>query len=121
MVTGAKCFCPKEAIRHVAHTFCRTIRSAVSRHKGNRGVTNDPCEEAAQVKALFDSQGPPINPSIGEIIKMNHMQSSSKSHEVDLTPLENSAPTSQSLSAITKVWRTRNGATFANIGEHANN
>ena len=31
---------------------------------------------------------------------------------------ENSAPTSQSRSAITKVWGTRNGATFAKIGEH---
>src|SRR5204863_8115351 len=44
-------------------------------------LRNRPCEEAARFKAMFDHQGRSTNNlSTGEIMKMNHIQSNSKSN-----------------------------------------
>ena len=46
-------FCPKGAVGNVARTLLHNSWCGF-KPQNNRGVTNHPCDEAAQIKALFD-------------------------------------------------------------------
>src|SRR5437867_7500286 len=72
-------FCPKGAVCHVAHTFAAQFMVRFQATKQQR-----PYElslrrgRTGQSLVRPPRKGPPINPSTGEIMKMNHMQSNSK-------------------------------------------
>src|SRR5207253_6451503 len=68
-------FCPKGAVRHVAHTFAARFMvrfQATKQQKALRAILakrphrSKPCSTT--------SHGPPINPSTGEIMKMNRSE-----------------------------------------------
>src|SRR6266496_2950462 len=59
--------------------FCHTIHGAASSHKATEALRTILAKKPRRSKPCSTtSQGPPINPSTGEIIKMNHMQSNSQ-------------------------------------------
>src|SRR5713101_3481964 len=59
--------------------LCRTIHGAVSSHKATEALRTILAKRPHGSKPCSTtSHGPPINPSTGEIMKMNHMQLNSK-------------------------------------------
>src|SRR5437879_4131234 len=79
MATGRMFCCPKGAVRHVAHTFAAQFMVRFQATKQQRRY--EPSLQrgrTGQKPCSTTSHRPPINPSTGEIIKMNHIQSNSK-------------------------------------------
>src|SRR5712671_5870522 len=77
----ANVFCPKGAVRHVAHTFAAQFMVRFQATKQQRRYEPSLRRgRAGQSLGRPPRRGPPINPSTGEIIKMNHTQSNSKSN-----------------------------------------
>src|SRR5438093_806187 len=66
----AEAFCSERSSSPCCAYFCRTIHGAVSSHKATELLQNHPCEEAAQIKALFDflflTRSTQLTPSTGE-------------------------------------------------------
>src|SRR5438093_4354466 len=79
MAPGANVFLSERSSWPCCPYFCRTIHGAVSSHKATEALRTILAKRPHRSKPCSTtSQGPPINPSTGEIMKMNHMQSNSK-------------------------------------------
>src|SRR5439155_13256905 len=79
MAPGRMFFCPKGAVRRVAYTFAAQFMVRFQATKQQRRYEPSLRRgRTGQKPCSTTSHGPPINPSTGEIMKMNHMQSNSK-------------------------------------------
>src|SRR5438552_7990581 len=78
-MASGECFLSERSSLPCCPYFCRTIHGAVSSHKATEALRAILAKRPHRSKPCSTtSHGPPINPSTGEIMKMNHMQSNSK-------------------------------------------